>query len=246
MKKSILLFFVVALVSATNMVYAQTIAPDKSFQDTPKTHNMHIASDGKFLYTCNGGKPEEGQISKYTLEGELVGSYKIELDMRSILFNPSDKKLYVSTYDKDVYKISDLVMGVYKQVLHIEDRDGQSTPAFSADGKHICYLENDTLFMYNLKTGDLDSRIAGFTNADVAPYDCIAVAIYNNHIFTWNSEEFTVLAFDMDGNFIDSFELEHGSYAFSLSVANGLIWVSEDGNYDIGTWYGYDLDKLLN
>jgi DNA-binding beta-propeller fold protein YncE len=202
---------------------------------------MHIASDDLFLYTCNGGKPEEGQVSKFTLEGELIGSYAFKLDMRSIMYNTLDKKLYVSTYDKNIYKINDLELGNYNKVQHFEDRDGQCTPAFSSDGKSICFLENDSLFIYNLKNGILKEVVTGFGSAPDALSGSNSVAMDSKNIYTWNYDEQTVLAYDLKGNYIKSFILNQGNYSFSLSAANGLIWVSEDGDYDTGTWYGYDL-----
>jgi DNA-binding beta-propeller fold protein YncE len=243
MRTATLLFIILGILLSTNIMMAQSVMPDRVFRDTPKTHNMHIASDGQFLYTCNGGKSAEGQVSKFSLEGELIGSYVIELDMRSIMFNPADKKLYVSTYDRDIYKINDLVMGVYMKVQHFGDRDGQCCPAISPDGKSIYYLEGDSLFNYDLKIGKLKDVLTGFSNAPDALTECTSMAMDSKHIYTWNYLDQIILAYDRKGNFIKSFNVNQGDYLFSLSEANGLIWVSKDGDYDIGTWYGYDLSN---
>ena len=50
-----------------------------------------------------------------------------------------------------------------------------------------------------------------------------------------------IFAYDSKGNKVKTFEISDGSYGFSLSCANGLVFVSDDGNYETGTWYGYDL-----
>jgi hypothetical protein len=243
MRTTTLLLIISGILLSANLMVAQSVMPDRVFRDMPKTHNMHIASDGQFLYTCNGGKSEEGQVSKFSLEGELIGSYVIELDMRSIMYNPVDKKLYVSTFDRDLYKINDLMMGVYMKVQHFGDRDGQCCPAISADGKSICFLEGDSLFKYDLKLGKLKEVLTGFSNPTDALAESTSLAMDSKHIYTWNYDEQIILAFDMKGNYIKSFNVNQGDYLFSLSAADGLIWVSKDGDYDIGTWYGYDLSK---
>lgn len=96
---------------------AQTLKPKVVFKDTPQTHIMHIASDGQYLYTCNGGKPELGQISEFTLDGTKIASYKVELDMHSVMYNPADKKLYINTYGREVYRIDDLKESVCSKVF---------------------------------------------------------------------------------------------------------------------------------
>ncbi|MDO9256173.1 MAG: hypothetical protein Q7U54_11715 [Bacteroidales bacterium] len=47
--------------------------------------------------------------------------------------------------------------------------------------------------------------------------------------------------YDLKGRFQKSVKLSHGDYGFSLSFANGLLWVSEDGDYEEGMWYGYEV-----
>jgi DNA-binding beta-propeller fold protein YncE len=243
MKKSVFLSAIVGILLSCIYTTAQKVMPVKKFDDSPKTHNMHVASDGKYLYTSNGGKSEEGQVSKFTLDGKLIGSYPVQLDMRSIMYNPSDKKLYISSYDQGVYRIENLENGEYSLVQRFEGRSGQCTPAITPDGKSICYLENDSLFIYNLKKGKLQVIVLGFSDAPDALLESTSVAIDSNYIYIWNYEEQIVLAYDMKGTFIKSFTLNDGAYSFSLSAANGLIWVSTDGDYDTGTWYGYDLSS---
>lgn len=219
------------------MLQAQTLMPVVVFREDPATHNMHIASDGQYLYTCNGGVADDGMISKFTLAGEKIASYKVTLDMRSIMYNPADKKLYVSTYDKGIYKINDLMMGGFIKVLTIEERDGQSTPAIDPKGKYICYFEGGSVFMYDLKNGKLKKTISGLDGS----LDNVALAMDEKFFYIWNPDEQTIRAYDKKGNQKKSFKVNQGNYSFSLSIANGLAWVSTDGNYSTGTWYAYKL-----
>jgi DNA-binding beta-propeller fold protein YncE len=220
---------------------AQTKMPEIVFKEDPLTHNMHIASDGEFLFTCNGGVADKGQVSIFRLNGEKVGSYSFPLDMRSIMFNPSDKKLYISTYDKKIYKINDVKMGSYVEVMSFDDRDGQSTPAIDAKGKYFWFYEDGMVYMYDIKKGKLKKKISGLNLQTGAPEQSVAIAVDGKHIYTWNADEQLILAFDLKGKYVKTFKVNQGNYQFSLSAANGLIWVSTDGNYDVGTWYGYRL-----
>jgi hypothetical protein len=241
MKTSFISLIFLSIIFISVGLKAQTSMPAVVFKEDPLTHNMHIASDGEFLYTCNGGVPDKGQVSKFTLSGEKIGSYKLELDMRSILYNSADKKLYVSTYDKKLYRINDLMMGNYAEAWSYEDRDGQSTPAFSTDGKLVYFYEGGKVYIYDFKKGKLKKTLSHLDVVVGAPTESNAIAVDDKYIYTWNADEQIVLAYDKKGNFKKSFKLNQGDYVFSLSFANDMIWVSTDGNYESGTWYGYKL-----
>ncbi|MBK7028332.1 MAG: hypothetical protein IPH45_03595 [Bacteroidales bacterium] len=227
------------LVFSGFLLTAQTSMPEIVFKEDPLTHNMHIASDGEFLFTCNGGVADKGQVSIFRLNGEKIGSYSFPLDMRSIMYNPSDKKLYISTYDKTIYRINDVKMGNYVKVMSFDERDGQSTPAIDAKGKYFWFYEDGVVYMYDIKKGKLKKKISGLNLAPHAPDQSVAIAIDKKHIYLWNSYEQLILAFDLKGKYITTFKVNQGDYMFSLSTANGMVWVSTDGNYDVGTWYGY-------
>lgn len=239
MKTAIRIFSVCSILLLSGISYAQTLTPGIVFKDNPQTHNMHITSDGEFLYTCNGGKSEFGQISKFNLDGTKIGSYKIELDMRSIMYNASDKKLYVNTYGQKLYKINDLIMGNYSEVSDFSERNEQCASALSANGKLIYFMEFGELYIYTLKNGKLKTTISGLNTSDEASLGGNSVAVDKKHIYSWDTAEQTIYIYDLKGKFLKSLKLSQGDYGFSLSFANDMIWVSTDGNYEDGTWYGY-------
>lgn len=232
---------IVAFILIAGFLSAQTLLPKIVFKEHPQTHNMHIASDGKFLYTCNGGKADYGQISKLDLNGTKIASYKIELDMRSIMYNPSDKKLYVNTYSQELYRINALSMGTYTKIFEFTDRSEQSAPALSANGKLIYFNDYGTLYVYSMKDGSLKKTIFGLKARDNAISGGTSVAVDKKHIYTWDADTKEVYVYDLKGKIITTLNLNQGSYGFSLSIANRLLWVSTDGNYEEGTWFGYEL-----
>jgi hypothetical protein len=63
------------------------------FPDAIPMHNMGIASDGAYYYTCNGGNAGAGQINTYDLSGAFVCAVACPLDMRAIFFSPLDSRL---------------------------------------------------------------------------------------------------------------------------------------------------------
>lgn len=242
MKRALRLFLVVIFTAIFQMLQAQN-SPEIFFFENPKTHNMHICSDGKFFYTVNGGKSNEGTIWKYNLAGKEIASYPIKLDMRSIMYNASDKSLYVSTYEKEIYKITDLEQGVYSKLATDFLQQEQSTPAMDPKGRYIYELSYGTLFVYNLKSGKTENTFYGLNCGEDVTSGAGAVAVDKKHIYTWNAAEQEVYVYSNKGVYIDSFKIKQGDYGFSLSYANGHIFVSTDGNYGTGTWFGYKVPK---
>lgn len=238
--KTIIRFVVLcSILLFTGFINAQTLAPTIAFKDNPQTHNMHITSDGQFLFTCNGGKSELGQISKFNPDGTKIGTYKIGLDMRSIMFNPSDRKLYVYTFGQKLFKINDLMLGSYSEVFDFSDRTEQAAPAFSTNGKLIYFMEFGELYVYTMKDGKLKTKLSGLETTDNAAEGGTSVAIDKKHIYSWDAGKLTVYIYNLKGKFQKSVKLTQGDYGFSLSYAYDMLWVSTDGNYDVGTWYGY-------
>lgn len=242
MKKQILSSFILAVLM---LVFvggrAQTLKPKIQFEDEPRTHNVHVASDGQNLYTVNGGKAYMGQISKFTLDGNYVTSYDVNLDMRSIMYNAKEKTFYVCTYERSIYKITDIEKGNYELVLSELYENEQANLAMSPSGKLLYYFSDGTLKIYKFPSGKLAKTINGLDKGSEVSTGNAAVAVDDKHIYTWNAGFKMIFVYDLKGKKIKSVTVSKGDYGFSLSCANGLIFVSTDGNYDIGTWYGYDV-----
>jgi WD40 repeat protein len=240
MKKPI--FFLIAmLMIAILSMNGQSIEPVFYFSDDPGTHNMGIASDGDFYYTCNGGKTLEGKISKYSFNGNFMKSYPIELDMRSIMFHPKEKLFYVNCYDGNIYKITDLEQGSYKLVYSKLYKNDQASLALDPKGKYLYYLDNGTLSIYDFASGTLKDRYKGLNSGPELGSGNMSVAVTKKNIITFNAEKQVFFVYDKKLNLKETIRYSDGDYGFSLSYANGLIFVATDGDYGLGKWYGYKL-----
>ena len=235
------LIMIVAGIFAAGSVQAQVLKPVITFTEDPLTHNVHIVSDGSFYYTVNGGRADKGQINKFSFQGKLVDSYDIKLDMRSIMYNGKDKLFYVCTYERDIYKITDLSKGIYEKVLSGIYEDPQANLAMSPDGKYIYCMSGGTLTIYKFPSGKVSKTISNLNCGKEFSTGSSSVATDGQRIYTWNSDYKMIFVYDLKGKKIKTFDISKGDYGFSLSWANGLLFVSTDGNYETGTWYGYDL-----
>jgi WD40 repeat protein len=218
---------------------AQPVAPVLEFRDSPRTHNMHLASDGVSLFTCNGGTAELGQISKFSPDGVKEAVYPLALDMRSLMWNAADLKLYVYTYERQLFRIDDLKEGKYTEIYRFPERHSQSVPALSPDGGYLYFMESGTVYVYSMKDGKLTKTMQGFKAGDSASEGGTSIAAGKKRLFTWDASAKTVYVYNLKGKLLKSAILQSGDYGFSLSAAHDLIWVSGDGNFEEGTWYGY-------
>mgnify|MGYP000875311477 FL=1 len=238
------IFFILILINWV-FVNAQTerIKPKLIFDDNILTHNMSITTDGPFLYTCNGGVASKGQINKYTLSGYFVESYPIDLDMRGLFYNPKDKHFYTNCYDRNIYKIVDLKTGKYELFKEKLYENEQAKLTLSPNGKFLYYFNNGILKVYKFPSCKLIKTITGFDYGKESYNGSSAVAIGKKHIFTWNAEEKMIFVYNLKGEKLKTVYITDGDYGYSISYAKGLVFVSVDGNYEVGHWYGYQIEE---
>lgn len=219
------------------------------FDEHPYNHNMHITSDGNCLYTINGGNISNGMINKYTMTGSFVANYPILIDGRGLSFNEKDSFLYASLHLGHVVKINDLSIGnwsmLYPNKLQGPNNWEQASFALSPDGAKMYDFYAGNLKIWNFETGVLIKTITGLSygNGNYGGNNCVAVD--DDYIYTWNASTRTVYVYDLDGNFVRTLSLSHGNNGHSLSVFDGYLFVSKDGNYCTGTWYGYNIRRPI-
>jgi hypothetical protein len=209
---------------------------------------MGIVSDGKYLYTCNGGNYTIGRINKYTLTGDSITSYPVAIDMRSIMYNSSDGYLYVSGFENNapgIYRITDLSHGTFVNTLPNLYDNFQSSVAMSDDGQYVYAFDNGTLKQYKLSDGSLVDTFNGLNYGNTSGASG-AVAVDADYFYTWDPSAGTVYLYNHEGTYVTSLTLSNGNYGYSLSCFNGYLFVAKDGNYSTGIWYGYNIRRKLS
>ncbi len=220
------------------------------FKDRPGNHNMGIATDGKYYYTCNGGNYTVGRINKYTLAGDSITSYPIAIDMRSIMYNNADGNFYVSGFEtnvseRNIYKITSLATGTFDKVLPNLYDYYQSSVAMSDDGEFLYAFNKGTLKQYKLSDGSLAGTFTGMNYGTGTSADG-AVAVDPDYFYTWDPTTGEVFVYDHEGTYKKSIILSNGNYGYSLSWANGYLFAAKDAGYTTGTWYGYNIRRKLS
>jgi len=242
--KKIKLLFVALFFGISSIAYTQLVQPSIVFNEDPETHNMHLCSDGQFIYTVNGGIAADGKISKFDMTGKLIQEYPLELDMRGIMYNKKDKSLYVNCYDKNIYKVLDLGSGNYSLKFEgLYDND-QAVLAIDPKGKELYYLDNGTLKVYDFSNGQLLNTYYGIKSGEGSWNGGAVVAVSKKYIFTWDAEKQEIYTYDKNLKLINRTKIGAGDYGFSLSAIKNYVFVSTDGNYNTGTWYGYKIKDL--
>lgn len=222
----------------------QGLVPTLRFDEHPYNHNMHITCDGQYYYTINGGGSSVGQISKFDLSGTLIQTYPILIDGRGLSFNQTDSFLYASLFAGDIVKITDLATGTYSTVFSNIMHDAQASFAISPDGTKFYDFVNGTLYVHDFGTGIVIDTLFGLSYGPGNYGGNAAVAVDSNYIYTWDATIKTVSVYDHLGVLVNTMPLDSGDNGHSLSITNNYLFVSRDGNYSVGTWYGYILDTL--
>ena len=239
MKKTFLVFAFLSYIGS--ILIAQSVPPVFAFDENPGSFSMHLCSDGNNFYSANGGVPEKGKITSFNVDGTLISSYSLPLDMRSIMYDKKTKKIYVATVDKKIIRIIDLKAGTYEVVYSDLYENPQSSVTLGPKGKLLYAFDNGTLSIYNFKKGTVVQILSGLKCGDGNRKGAASVAVDAKYIYTWDSASKTVFAYDKSGRFIESFKLRDGDFGYSLSYAMGMIFVSSSQQGKTGHWYGYKL-----
>ena len=210
--------------------------PVIDFPDAIPMHNMSIASDGVYYYTCNGGNAGSGQINTYNLSGVFQHSTACYLDIRAIFWNFADSHLYAKAYGGDLYRVDPLT-GATTLVHSGIFTSAQSSPALTPDGQTLIEHESGTVRFISFQTGQLISTLSGFYYGSFPSTGAVGVSC--DWIFTWDGTQ--VHVYDMAGAPVESYTIPNGHYGFSLKFVNGLLFNSADGGGGTGHWYGYDV-----
>ncbi|MBN2466120.1 hypothetical protein JXD38_10920 [candidate division WOR-3 bacterium] len=219
------------------------------FTDHVRYHNMGIAWDGDYYYTVNGGNTDYSDLNLYDESGSLEDSYDFGTDGRAILYSPDEEQLYLKEYGTDLSWVD---LDFEEAGLEHEDvfRGDQSHVAMSPDGEKLYELYEGTVYVYDAITGDEETsfELPSYNTTGERGY-ANAIAASGKFLFVWAPDSDTdILVYGIDGKYVTKFTLPRSGFGFSLSWANGMLWIAEDADGDSdgadGTWYGYALEGL--
>ena len=226
-----------------------TPAQKMEFIDHVYYHNMGIAWDGEHYFTISGGNTDNSSLNEYDDAGAAVETYDLGIDGRAILYDSDDEQMYVKTYGTDLNSV-DLYLEETDAELSGIFKEDQSSVAMSPDGEYLYELHDGEVYVYDASGGDEEAsfKLSSYSKQDEFGY-ANAIAASDKFLFVWAPDSDTdILVYGLDGKYVTKFALPRSGYGFSLSWANGMLWIAEDadGGEDgaDGTWYGYALEGL--
>jgi len=218
-----------------------------TIKDHVRYHNMGITWDGSHYFTINGGSENHSNLNEYDGKGRFVASHDVGVDGRAIFYHPDDEELYVKVYGANLNAV-DLDDETSDAELEDVFQDQNSSPGFAPDGEQIYEFSGGTVRVLDFSTGD---ELSSFELANHSRQDdnglSMSIAASDKYLFTWGAGG-EVLVYGLDGKYVTSFSLPKSGYGYSLSWANGMLWVAEDAGGKTegadGYWYGYQLTGL--
>jgi hypothetical protein len=220
-----------------------------SFTDHVYYHNMGIAWDGEYYYTVNGGNTSYSELNEYDGSGSFEDGYDVGTDARSILHSTAQEQLYVKPYGTSLDEV-DLDLEETDVDLENTFTGEQSSVAMSPDGEKLYELYGGRVHVYDAVDGKEETsfQLSSYSTEDGKGYS-FAIAASDKFLFVWapNSDQ-DVLVYGLDGKYVTKFTLPRSGFGFSLSWANGMLWIADDADGGSegadGTWYGFTLEGL--
>jgi hypothetical protein len=221
-----------------------------SFTDHVYYHNMGIAWDGDYYYTVNGGNTDYSSINQYDETGSYEDSYDLGTDGRAILYSTAKEQLYLKPYGTSLDEV-DLDFPEETSIdLENVFTGEQSSVAMSPDGTRLYELSGGRVSVYDADDGSEETsfQLSSYSTEDGKGYS-FAIAASDKFLFVWapNSDQ-DVLVYGLDGKYVTKFTLPRSGFGFSLSWANGMLWIADDADGGSegadGTWYGFTLEGL--
>ncbi len=201
-------------------------------------HPMGITSDGRLLYTTNGGNSGACMVNTFDLTGKLVHAQACSLDNRDIHWNPATGLLYTKDYDGPSEYQIDPRTGQATLVGPGWYLHPQSSPALNPNGNHILEQEDGTIRFMRWSDGHVIRSTSGFAIGSYPSSEAVAMD-GQGHILTWDGD--TVFIQDASANLLATVPIPSGHYGFSLSWAHGLLFTADDVSGTTATWYGYEI-----
>ena len=244
MNKTIMVMLLLASISAA-LPLADVATLEKNFSYAYAGATViSLTFDGTNYWMIDGGYTPS-TVTKFDSLGNQIEQGSINLDGRSIAYNPNDGKLYIKDYQTNsLYTLGALAAGAYgyAPVAGFSNafQDKQSKITLSSDGQYVYDALNGKVRKYQLSTGANVENItlAGYSGGFPEEFQ---IATDGTYLFALKNN--TILAYNLDGSFVKEITgLPNPANLFyiqwSYSHADNKIWVWE---YAAQQWMGYGI-----
>ncbi len=211
--------------------------------------SMNLTFDGQRYYSGSGGGPQGNRIGQFDVDGNYIASYQPELDLRSIFtMGGNSQPLFARQYaDNTIYKESG--PGTFAPSVTLQgSMDDQSAVAFNDNGQFFFAMSPGGLVQV-WDTGGVEQKpiklIDFGTMADEDNYpQNVCVNTGGNYLITYSNG--LLSAWSVEGKRVGETKLIDAGTSFdshfSISYANGKVWVITEAN---GVWLGYEIPELI-
>ncbi len=215
----------------------------------PGSTSMNLTFNGKNYYSGAGGFPFGNLIGEFDSSGNYLASYQPGLDLRSVFtVGGTGDTLFARQYaDSTIYK--ETGPGTFAPSVVLQgSMDAQSAVAFNDNGDVFVAMSAGGLVQVWATDGTEHApfNLGGFgsqNGEDTYPQNII-INTGGNYFITYSNG--VLSAWSAQGTRMGDTKLIDAGTSFdshfSLSYANGLVWVIDEAN---GVWRGYDIPELI-
>lgn len=252
--------FALAAVSATLTLATGSVMADGIFNDSYSQSmsfsgnagleqtSMNMTFDGTHYWASSGGSPGGIRLAQFDINGNLVNTYEPGVDFRSVFtVNGMGGTVYGRGFgDSAVLRMDS--PGVFNPFVTLSggSLNEQSQVEFGAGGNEFIAHNAGNIDRWSLGGAYLGSvSLNGFGtmfNEDTYPANR-GVVYAGGYYLTFSDQHLS--AWDASGNRVGTTELIGSGTSFdsefSLSWANGKIWIIDEAN---GMWRGYQIDAI--
>jgi len=222
-------------------IFANSYNQAMSFTDANLDQTqMNMAWDGVNYWSSSGGGPSGNRLAQYDAAGNLLNIYQPGIDFRSVFTRNSSGPLYARGFADNNVQVQSSPGAFGPFVTLAGSLDAQA--AVGADSTGFAAAAGGTLYRWDLSGNLLSSTpLIGYGSLfgeGVYPQNRGVGELGGNYL-TYSAGSLS--AWDAGGNRIGTTSLIGAGTSFdshfSLSVANGMVWVVDGAGGS--TWRGY-------
>jgi hypothetical protein len=211
--------------------------------------SMNMTFNGKSYFSGSGGSTFGNRIGEFDMSGGYIASHQPNLDLRSIFTRGgSGDVLFARQFaDNTIYK--ETGPGTFAPSFVLDgSMDYQSAVAFNDNGEYLVAMQAGGLVQVWDTNGVEQPSFQLIKFGDMAGEDTypqnVCINTGGNYFITYSNG--ILSAWTPQGNRVGYAKLADAGTSFdshfSLSYANGLVWVITEAN---GVWLGYDIPELV-